>query len=103
MRLVLRALGDPAAEDLFLGGGERQMRFRRRHQFVGVAGKNATHDEALTGLAGQNGVGMRLLALGEGLGELIQPESRLARGLVRSMAFKTAVRENGADVAIELE
>ena len=66
-----------------------------------IAGGDAADELALPRLAGYNGkmvVDLRLRA-----GFDIEAQVRLAPGLVRSVALVTGVRENGPDVAIELD
>lgn len=101
MPLILRALGDPAAHQRDLLRRDVPIRFRRRHHVVAVVGLEAGDHLALIRLAGDDRrvpteVARRFL-------RLIEAQFGLAVLRVLAVAVKAGLREDGADVAVELD
>ena len=63
MGFVDGALGDPAFEELFLGGGKRLVRFLVRHHVIFVLGKETFDDFAFVRFARDDGDGSALAGL----------------------------------------
>src|ERR1051325_1834862 len=101
MPLILRALGDPAAERFLLRRREVLVRGLRRHDVVLVRGEDALDDLRLVGLAGHDG---DLAGFGrlERLGAEVDAEAALARLGVEAVAVKARVRHDRPDVAVEI-
>jgi len=95
--LVLRALGNPAAEDFFLRGSERRTRLRRRHVLFRVVGRDAIDQFARLGIARHDGL------LGDGDLALVEAELGFALAGVRAVAGEAVIGEDGADVAVEFD
>ena len=97
MRLILRALGDPALEQILLRAGEFLVRVRRRHEVIGVLGEDAFDELARVRLAGDESLG------GDGGLAHIEAELGLALLLVRAVAVKAVVGKNRPDVAVVID
>ena len=102
VRLPGRAFGDPALEKIDLCGRKLFARLRRRHDFLGIARRDARHHLALLQVAGNNRVVAGLRGL-ERLVLHVQPQLALALVFVRPVAGEAVVREQRADVAVELD
>ena len=90
------AFGDPAAEEVDLGGRQpRLVRLGRRHELVLVVGHDALDQGADVGLARHE----RLL--GQGRLPDVEPELGLAMRLVLAVAAETVIGEDGQDVPAE--
>ena len=97
MRLIFRALGDPAFEQFLLRGGERAIRLGRRHQLVGVGGKDVLHQLALLRFARHERLRLQRLRAH------IQPQVGLALIRVLAVAVKAVLGQDRPDVAVELD
>ncbi len=86
------ALGDPAAEKIFLRGGEFAVRFRRGHHLLLVVAENARDEFAVVGLAGDNGRKFGFAA-GEGGVAAVEAQAGFAGGGVGAVAVITVFRE----------
>ena len=100
--LIGSALFDPAAEEGHFGFGEGSaLGFGRRHELGGVLMPDPGEELTLIGLAGNDG-GISP-EVGEGLSPQVEAQVCLPFLLVRPVAEKAFVGENGTDVAIELD
>ena len=91
MRLILRAFGDPTLEGFLLFFGQRKVRVRRRHQIIGVTGKNLLAHQALIGFARNDGMFVGFFPLGVSLLGQIEAEAGFSRCFIGPMAFEAAV------------
>ena len=101
MLRVRRALLDPSIEESFLFFGKLPLRIGRRHLVVGIVATDAPVQFAILQAA-------RLDAevaaeIGEELFLGIEPKFGLLVLRVRPMATKALVRENGPNVAVEID
>jgi len=85
--------GDPAADEVFLRGGEGLVVIGRGHNFLGVGAEDAGDEFALFGLAGDDG-GETGTAAGEGGLVQIQTEAGLAGACVGAVAVVAIVGED---------
>ena len=95
----MRALVDPSLEGFDLSRGELLAGFRRRHQFVGILGRNALEELALAALARHD---HRILG-SEGPLLEVEPQVGLARVRIRPMAGEAVLRQDRQDVAPEID
>ena len=106
VRLPRRALLDPATHERDLGGLKLLVGFGRRHDLILVGGEHALEEGALVGLALDDGRRLFLAlfvdAGGEETGFGVETQAGLAGAGVRAVAMEAVVRQEGADVAIEL-
>jgi len=98
---VGRTLGDPAAEEGDLFGRDVFVGVGRGHLLFGVLREQAEDELALFGFAG--GDDEAAVALGDGVVAFVEAELGLAVVGVLAVAVETVFREDGADVAVELE
>jgi len=98
---VFRTLLDPLDENLLLCRGEWFLVFGRRHQVVRVGAEDSLHHLAGVWVAGHDR--RAIVAIRERPVAPVEPQLRLARLLVRSVARVTPVREDRLDVAAEVE
>ncbi len=93
---ILAPRGDPAAQRLDLGRGEGLAGLRGRHALGGVFRRDPLDQRTLVRLAGHDGAG--------GAGGLldVEPQVGLAMLRVRAVAGETLVRQDRADVAVEV-
>ena len=97
MRLVFGALGDPALKQFLLLRSEMSARIRRGHLVVGIGREDASDQLGIIRLARLDGfLFQRDFAH-------VQAELGFAIVFVRAVAEEAVVRENGPDIAIELE
>ena len=100
--LILRALGDPTPDQFLLRGGEGLVRLRRRHLFIRIGAEQPAHDFAILGFAGdqRHFAGFGLLD-----GRIAQVQTQTALDLLRvgPMAGKAIVRQDGPDIAVEID
>ena len=103
MRLVFRALLDPAFEDQSFFLGEWTVDFVRRHDVIGIVCAHANDHFARLDIARDN----RAFAAVEhhrGTFESIQSQSCFATFIaVGSMAAEAAIREHWANVTVEVD
>ena len=99
MAFVLRAFGNPAVEEFFLRRGQVFVRVGWRHHFVFVGGKDAPHNFACFGFAGDDGrdAGLRFL---DRFVSNVQAQSRFARAFIRPVTEETSVGQKRTDVSI---
>lgn len=95
------ALGDPAAQKVFLGGGERIIGISRRHDLLGVVTKNPGDEFAVVGAAGDDR-DKTGFAPGEGFDAAVQPQARFTGGGIGTVAGVALVRENGLNLATKI-
>src|SRR5688572_23733793 len=96
MRLVLRALRDPAFEQILLRGRKLLVAVRGGHAILRVGSENAGDEFAFIGLTRNDHT------LLDGNRSIVEPQFRFAMAFVGAMAAEAVVREDGADVAVEL-
>ena len=99
--LVLGALLDPATENLLIVGIEREVRIRGRHHIISLVGGDALPKERSIGVVGDDGPAV--LAFREGALGSIEAQLGLASLGVEAVTDKTAVRQDRADVEIEVQ
>ena len=99
--LVFGALLDPAFDEGDLVLGEHLMEFRRGHVIVRVVGAQALHHFAGFRFAGDDGGFAGLTSLAGGL-KGIETELTLDLVLVGPVAGEASIREDRADVSVEL-
>ena len=99
MRCIVSILGNPRRERLDFAW--RQLT-ARRHAKVGVVTCHTTEEYALLGVARHNGVQSRVQS-SECVVALIKTQPGLALGIVGSVASEAVVREDGPDVAVEVD
>ena len=99
--LPLRPLFDPALDERDLLGGQMLVRVLVRHAEVGVVRGDPHVHHAVVRLAGNDGEGIVLG--GEQTVFRVQPQFRLAAVLVRTVTAVAVVREDRADVAVEID
>ena len=102
VRLPLGALFDPADEDGLLDLIECQVRVGRRHHHLGVGAGDAADQFAAAGPAGDDGAAAGG-EIAEGAVLLIEAEAGFADAVVRTVALEAAVREDRADVEVEID
>ena len=96
------ALGDPTLEEVFLREGERAVRFRRRHDLLGIGTENASNEFAVVGFAGDDGGGTGLGG-SERAVAAIEAKFRFAGLAIGAVAVVTVFREDRLDVALETD
>ena len=96
------ALGDPTLEEVFLREGERAVRFRRRHDLLGVGTENASNEFAVVGFAGDDGGGTGLGG-GERAVAAIKAKFRFAGLAIGAVAVVAVFRQDGLDIALETD
>ena len=101
VRLPLGALLDPAREDAALHVGQAQMRLGRRHHHLRVAAVDASHQLAAIRVAGHHRPASRFEPGQRRLAD-VQPQPRLTRLVVGTVALEAAIRQQGADVEVEV-
>src|SRR4051812_40648060 len=101
MTLPFRALLDPFADGGDLGVGEGGASLWRRHAGRFIRGADAGEEAAVGRVAGADDVVRG--ALGEEPFVGIEPEVGDAALVVGAVACEAVVRENGADVAVEID
>ena len=97
----LRALLDPALEQLFLRFGELAIRLRRRHHLVAICAQDACDEFAFRDLSRRDDR-EAVLIFPQRASLLVQPQLRFARGLVGAVAVVAVLREDRLDVAVEV-
>src|SRR4051812_21646006 len=102
VRLVHSAFGNPFANSLLLSLAQRQVRDRRWHHLLGVGREKPLANETQIRVGRHNSVSL-VLALRVSILGAIQTKLRLAAPGIGSVAFETAVREQGSDVAIKID
>ena len=100
MRLVFRAFGNPAPQSVFFRRGQRLFRLRWRYEIIGIGGVDAMDQLALLRLSRCHG--LFTVMIRDGTIALIQPQIGLAALFIEAVAAKALVREDGPDIAIEL-
>ena len=98
VRLILGALGDPAAEELLLFGRERLVGLVRGHGIAFV--ENADDDLALVRVARDDGEDS-VFGLFDGLVADVEPQPGLAGVRIETVAVEAGVRHDGPDVAVK--
>jgi hypothetical protein len=101
VRRPRRALLDPADQRRLLHLGQRQVRVGHRHHHCRVRAQDAPHQLALAGAARHDGAsagGQR----GERALLRVQAQPALARPVVGAVAGKALVRQDRADVEVEV-
>ena len=98
MRRVCCTGVNPSAHRVNLHGSERLLALRRRHEVVGVLRDEPLDEFALRGLAGQDDGFLRP----EQTLFRVEPELRLAGLLIRAVALKAVLREDGQHLAVEI-
>ena len=101
VQFVLRALGDPALEQRFLGGIEFLSRVGRRHEIVLIVRRDAPDQFALAWLAGDDRRGA--VEIGQGTFASVEPQIGLALLGVGAVAGEAVVAEQRPDVAREVD
>ena len=96
------ALGDPTLEEVFLREGERAVRFRRRHDLLGVGTEDAGNEFAVVGFAGYDGSGTGL-GWGEGAVAAIEAKFRFAGLAIGAVAMVAVFRQDGLNIAFETD
>jgi hypothetical protein len=94
------AFGDPAAEEVGLGRGDRLVEVGGRHEVVLVGGEDPAEDLAVFGFLEVDARVAGFAAFDCGLAE-VEAEVGLALLFVGAVAMEAFVREDGPDVAIE--
>src|SRR5262249_47781556 len=97
--LPLRALLDPAADQVDLGGAVRPPGIRGRHPHRRILGRNAADHLAAPRIARHDGEPSAQVALGDRFD--VESQRGFAITLVRTVAGVTLVGKDGADVAVE--
>ena len=100
--LPIRSFRDPTAQRINLRGRQRFAAFRRRHHVVFVLRGKARDQFALFRVAGHDGQVARFKRL-ERVVFPVESEFGFALLLIRTMAGKTLVGQNGPDVAVEID
>ena len=101
MPLVLRAFLDPSAKEDLLLISQDEMRLGRRHQLIGIVGDNAPPCLAFFNVTRSDGLAS--IKISGSPRERVESQIGAAPVFVWPVAMKTGFRENGADVAIELD
>ena len=101
MLLPFGALLHPPAHQVDFVGGERGTGRGGGHAHRFVFGGDAANHFALAGIAGDDGVAAA--KVGGGYGFQVEAEFGFAVSRIGAMAGVALVREDGADVAIELD
>ena len=101
MRLVVRALTDPAFEQFFFGSRQREMRVRRRHQVVFVLGEDAADKFAVFDVAGFYDSHPVFEFLQRAVA-LIETQLGFARSGVRPVTAEATIREQRTNLEIEI-
>ncbi len=101
MRFVGGTLIDPLTDDLLFGFTQFEVGFRWWHHFGCVGGYQTLDDFGFGRLARHNGVGARVF-FQRRIGTLghVQPKTRFALVLIRSVAGKTIVRKYWTNMEI---
>lgn len=97
MGLVFGALGNPATEQFLLGGCERLVGLRRRHEVVGIGAEDPM--DQLTGLGVSRFEGLS----GQSFLAEVETEFSLPGVFVGSVAMEAGVGQDGTDVPIVLD
>ena len=97
MPCIRRTLLDPPAQLPRIGGRDRLLLLRRRHDLIVIVRQDARHERTLVRLPRHDRRFLRLATLQRRLA-LIEPQLRLARRTVRAVAVEAVLRENRADV-----
>jgi hypothetical protein len=100
--LKRRALFDPLLDLLLLGRRQGLVRLRRGHDLVLVVGDDAQPDLALRQIAGHDRDGAAFALLVQPVGR-IQAHFGLALPGIDPVTGEAIVRQNGPDVAVELD
>ena len=103
MGLVLRALGDPTPHLFLFLKAEGKVRLRRRHYFIRIGRENLLANQAFLGFTGNNGMLVGFFPFGVGFFGKIETKAGFATGLIRAMAFETAIGQNRPDIPVELQ
>src|SRR5262249_21190798 len=98
--LVLCALLDPAAENSDLLSGEFLACVRGRHAVVGIGSGDALDQLAPGRLAGADGG--TAVAVPESALASIEAQAGLAGLLIGAVTLEAVLRQNGADIAVEV-
>ena len=93
--LILGALGDPATEEVFFGGGELFVGVGWGHEVIGIGGEDAFDDGTGFGIAGGDGFGFN-----GGVAD-VEAEVAFAVVLIGPVAGVAVFGEDGSDIAIE--
>ena len=101
VQFVLRALGDPALEQRFLGGIEFLSRVGRWHEIILIVRRDAPDQFALAWLAGDDRRGA--VEIGQGALPSVEPQIGLTLLGVGAVAGKAVVTEQRPNVAIEVD
>ena len=99
MRLILRALGDPAPQRFLFRSRQRLVRFRRRHQLVWIRAEDAHDRVALLRLAGDDRPHAVLFRECPLAG--VEPPVGFAMIRVGAVTVIALVRKNRPHVAVE--
>ena len=94
---IFGTFGDPALENLFLGGGDRAMRVGRRHDLLRILGEESLHQFARLGVARREG-----FLLQRHFAD-IKAELRLALVAVGAVAVEAVLGKNRAHVLVVVE
>ena len=99
MFFVFGSLLNPFDEQGFFFIREREVTFGGRHYFFGVFGQYAGYQFAVVDIPRVNGFGTAF-QFERGPVEIGQLQASFDFGLIRTVAFKTAVRQDGLDVQV---
>ena len=102
VRLVDGSLGDPAAEELFLGICQRLVRLLFRHDVFGVGREDAFDDLTLIRLARYDRDRAALAGLQRVFAE-IEAQAAFTGLRIEAVAMEAGVRHDRTDVAIEAD
>ena len=102
MIAILGAFANPARQQRLLGRGQREMRLRRRHHLVGIAGGDAAHHLALGGIARRDHPEIILQRLERAVAR-VEPQLRLALCRIGTVTTEAAVGEQRPDLAGEVD
>ena len=102
MHLILRPLSDPLAQNLLLRARQRLVRFGRRHLLVLVIGEDSRDQIALLGVSRHDRQLAQLRLLDRFLAK-IKPEPGFPGLFIRAMTMKARLRENRANIPIEIQ
>ena len=100
--IVFSPLLNPATQNVLLGGGERPMQLRWRHDLLGIGREDAMHHRAFLQVA-RDDRDVAALELLRGAANFIKTETGLAAFIrIGSVAAVATIGENRPDFAIEV-
>ena len=92
--IIFSSFGNPGLESLDLLGGEGLVCLGRRHEILGILGFKAGDEFTLGNIPGRQHTGVQ--------GVFTFVEAKVSLGLAWSMAFEAGVREDGSNIAVEV-